>query len=690
MFKNNNKISFNNFKAFGDRMQSFSKKPITLIYGANSVGKSSLLHSMLFFEYHRVSPYQPQQSIQTNFAGDEINLADFDNFIHQHDSTRAINYEMTFTKDEDFEKLLTSNYKAIKELQKEGFLDREWSEELIKEELDRVNEGEIFSLAVKLSFTRNQDHLFLYDEDTLNKINTHNKQIRVIAFYDYCQYKNIDCSKFITSDKSYIINAPKETLEDFENLLALELKRFQNNPTPSEKTFMLFQSTIAKNILDSIDYYRYFLTIQEIKIAMRFSKSSQTIHYYLNSELIFSTNSLDEKIIFDKHNKLYQLITTQPNRSKDFDWNNHFSFNIPKFIEAVTQATNNEGIEKLIKNLEIYINKLFEDENNQYFSPLRFYPKREDMIIYYADKQKKLNSKKMTLSEIQRVRKIYKKSPFLASVFMFFYAKDSSALKDIANTILPDKLKLTPPNIYTTQKMWENLINSKEEQKKLNQWFVDMKLSYQVQVEEEITNRVIVTLRRINFNNPLSQDNSLHRWFNQKLFEPLCKMIRKVFSVSTLYKRKLKFIDTKTDTEVTPREMGLGISQILPVIISAQTTKDNTIYIEQPELHLHPAMQSEIADEFIKGYKENNNQFMIETHSEHLLLRVMKRMRHTAEGKIAKDDLLALTPDDVCLIYVDSNANLTYINELELDEDGSLLDPWPNGFFEEGYRERFE
>ena len=136
--------------------------------------------------------------------------------------------------------------------------------------------------------------------------------------------------------------------------------------------------------------------------------------------------------------------------------------------------------------------------------------------------------------------------------------------------------------------------------------------------------------------------------------------------------------------------MGLGISQILPIIISAQTTKNNTLYIEQPELHLHPAMQSEIADEFIKGYKNNNNQFMIETHSEHLLLRLMKRMRHTAEGKIDKDDILALTPDDVCLLYVDNNSDLTYINELELDEDGSLLDPWPNGFFEEGYRERFE
>jgi len=478
---------------------------------------------------------------------------------------------------------------------------------------------------------------------------------------------------------TYIIDAPKELLESFEKALKLELKRFQEQPTRVEKQFLLFQSTISQNILDSIEYYRYFLTITEIKVATSFSKASQTIHYYLNNELIFTTNSLDEKIIFDKQNK-----------SRNFDWNNHFSFNIPKFAEVMTQATANDRIGELIKNLEIYMSKLFEDENNQYFSPLRFYPKREDMVVYYKDKKKKFKKKKMTFKKMQKLHKIYKKSRFLASVFMLPYTKDSNAFKNIANSILPDKFKLTPHNIYTTQKMWENLINSKEEQKKLNRWFEDMKLSYQVTVEEETTNRVIVTLRRINFTNPLSQDNNLHGWFNQKLFEPLCTMIRKVFRVSTLYKRTLHFIDTKTNTEVTPRDMGLGISQILPIIISAQTTQNNTLYIEQPELHLHPAMQSEIADAFIKGYKENNNSFMIETHSEHLLLRIMKRVRHTAEGRIAKDDVLALTPDDVCLLYIDSDGDLTYINELELDEDGSLLDPWPNGFFEEGYRERFD
>jgi hypothetical protein len=66
----------------------------------------------------------------------------------------------------------------------------------------------------------------------------------------------------------------------------------------------------------------------------------------------------------------------------------------------------------------------------------------------------------------------------------------------------------------------------------------------------------------------------------------------------------------------------------------------------------------------------------------------MKRMRQTAEGTL-EDENLRLTPDDVAVLYVDNDGEKTYILELELDEDGTLLDPWPGGFFEEGFAERF-
>lgn len=96
----------------------------------------------------------------------------------------------------------------------------------------------------------------------------------------------------------------------------------------------------------------------------------------------------------------------------------------------------------------------------------------------------------------------------------------------------------------------------------------------------------------------------------------------------------------------------------------------------------------ELMDEFIRSKNENSNQFIIESHSEHLLLRVLKRLRQT-HNETLDDASLRLTPDDVCLLYVDNDGEQTFIQELRLSKTGKLLDHWPNGFFEEGYKERF-
>ncbi len=202
--------------------------------------------------------------------------------------------------------------------------------------------------------------------------------------------------------------------------------------------------------------------------------------------------------------------------------------------------------------------------------------------------------------------------------------------------------------------------------------------------------------------------NPLNKWLSdEKLKTPYEIVIHKQYDLDNLFKQNLKkytksdiaqyasyttevlFRDKRSNTLVHNREIGLGITQILPVLGMSMIAENTLFAIEQPELHLHPRIQSEIADEFIKSYKEKSNEFLIETHSEYLLLRIMKRMRETAEGKIEKNDVLALTPDDVCIVYVDNDEDSTYIRELRLSPRGKLLDHWPNGFFEEGFKERF-
>ncbi|MGY5268262.1 DUF3696 domain-containing protein [Paraclostridium bifermentans] len=146
-------------------------------------------------------------------------------------------------------------------------------------------------------------------------------------------------------------------------------------------------------------------------------------------------------------------------------------------------------------------------------------------------------------------------------------------------------------------------------------------------------------------------------------------------TISDVYSMRL--IDNVSNISVSPLDVGFGISQILPIIVQSLISKNSTICIEQPEIHIHPKLQAELGTFFSECIK-SNNQFIIETHSEHLMLRIQKLIR---EGVI--------TNKDVSVIYIDRQNDGSKCMELRLDEDGDFIDEWPNGFFEEGYEEMF-
>ena len=151
----------------------------------------------------------------------------------------------------------------------------------------------------------------------------------------------------------------------------------------------------------------------------------------------------------------------------------------------------------------------------------------------------------------------------------------------------------------------------------------------------------------------------------------------------------LVLVDQRTDTPVSHRDVGIGVSQVLPVLVSAYASTDKLLAIEQPEIHLHPALQAELGDVFIESaLGEGRNTFLIETHSEHLLLRIMRRMRETSAGKLP-DGVPEVRPEDVMVLFVEPDGARSLIREMPLNERGELVKAWPGGFFEEGLREIF-
>jgi predicted ATPase len=105
-------------------------------------------------------------------------------------------------------------------------------------------------------------------------------------------------------------------------------------------------------------------------------------------------------------------------------------------------------------------------------------------------------------------------------------------------------------------------------------------------------------------------------------------------------------------------------------------------FIQQPELHLHPALQAAMGDVIVEA-NTSGNQILIETHSEHLLLRILKRVRQT-HLKVAIAQELKINAEDVCVLYFDPSPDgTTAVKRLRITEDGEFMDRWPRGFFGE-------
>ena len=143
--------------------------------------------------------------------------------------------------------------------------------------------------------------------------------------------------------------------------------------------------------------------------------------------------------------------------------------------------------------------------------------------------------------------------------------------------------------------------------------------------------------------------------------------------------------DTRTGVKVGPSDVGFGIGQLLPILVQGMILSENSrghssrvICVEQPEIHLHPRLQASMADFFIYTAAKNNNiQWILETHSEALITRLQRRIR---EKKIVSND--------ISILYINPLGKKgSSIQELRLDDDGEFIDIWPDGFFVETFND---
>ena len=150
--------------------------------------------------------------------------------------------------------------------------------------------------------------------------------------------------------------------------------------------------------------------------------------------------------------------------------------------------------------------------------------------------------------------------------------------------------------------------------------------------------------------------------------------VEEIKAGSGLYQAKVRV--RKGAPEVLLTEVGFGVSQVLPVLTLLYYVEEgSTVILEQPEIHLHPSAQAGLADAVIAAAQRRRVQVVVESHSEHFLLRLQRRI---AEQTLQRDD--------VKLYFCEADEGPPRLKRLELDLLGNIAN-WPKNFFGDAFGE---
>ena len=198
--------------------------------------------------------------------------------------------------------------------------------------------------------------------------------------------------------------------------------------------------------------------------------------------------------------------------------------------------------------------------------------------------------------------------------------------------------------------------------------------------------------------------SDVNRWFARLHIPYELVMSESVFAGQRFV--EICLIDERTSSEVGLGDVGTGIGQVIPVVVACvrnvfdvrsleraanwRPPLPKLLTIEQPELHLHPRLQSEMAELLAdtvwtrsEGFFEDEPeiestgvQVLVETHSEHLVLRLQSLVRRKL-----------IPHDEISLLYVWIENGSSKVKRIHLNSRGEFLDEWPEGFFDERLQE---
>ena len=555
-----------NFKAFAEPV-NIPIKPITLIFGANSSGKSSIFQSLLMLK--QTLQEGSDQNISLLPKGNLVDLGSFRGFIHNHDVSNSFSFKMTFPFNRINEAYDSNLYDYIIETyEKHPNVDV----------LEKSIGSETIGLSVTFSLDINNiiiRAINLYIGNDPKPIITYEIGGKTDLGYQYQFKGNFDHKywrtywKCFDEGKSEYIEKEIHEHVSMSGIMTNAAALSKKFPNLSDK-----KKEMVKALFEKIN-----IDIEKMRLKQgKYSKRADEITK-LEKELNKMTD-FEKAVEFygfkleDYQLKLEGFLPTD--EMEYLLWNYDFAY-LSSRNPSLFALTAANLIKKLLNDVE-------------YIAPLREYPER-------------------------------------------FYIYGGNPLESVGSS---------------GKMVFDVLFNNPELLDKVNDEFKRFGTDYELRLS------------------PYMKDKSE----TSEVFVP-------------------ELFNKSTGVAASFRDVGFGFSQVLPVIVQSMLSKEKTLLIEQPELHLHPALQAELGDVFIESaLGKNKNTFLIETHSEHLILRLLRRIRETTESELEEGDN-PLRPEDVAVIYAKPTEKGTELIELRITEDGDFADKWPDGFFAERAKELF-
>jgi predicted ATPase len=566
-----------NFKAFAGP-ETIPIKPITLIYGPNSSGKSSILQSLLLLK----QTLQETESTETLLLPQGIfaKLGSYREFVHRHDVNQPFSFKVLF-KAKPLEPLIKID-------------------SLLAEQLD---ETPILGLRIT----------FAYDEEMLNAV-----------------FSAVEV--FVGNESSPAVIYKPETG------LGTALKLDQINPNHNlwqtwwEKHKISIAKNFRKQVIDDLKQLKdtYPLSVVENFTAKngknKLREALQKAHAYLKEQ---QSQMKKEEPEYEKLQE-YQELSDKLDEITELQrlWQRFDKYTLEKAVEDFSKVIQYSSFVYHQNFLPIGLKEISLEEPPLEINYLSQVYGGFGTAEYLWD----LTEPVCSLLQSFLVKTVYI-GPLRD------YPERLYVLSNNSSQEVGQSGKLVPELLYKNSTLL----------KKVNQQLEKLELEYKLKITSFV-----------------DQDN---------------KQPSEIFA--------LRLEKKNTGINVSLLDVGFGVSQVIPVIVQSMLSENKTILVEQPEIHLHPKLQAELGDIFIESaLGEQRNTVILETHSEHLLLRIMRRIRETYNEDLPKD-FPSVRPEDVSVLFVEPYNDSSIVREMSLNKRGELVKAWPGGFFEQELKEIF-